>query len=91
MSAFPADFLGLGKRGYIREGYIADIAIFDPKHIIDKSDWTHSERLSVGMRSVLVNGNLALDDGKMTDKMSGYFVKHERIFANGLNSRKINW
>ena len=79
MSAFPADFLGLGKRGYIREGYIADIAIFDPNTIIDKSDWVHPERLSVGMKYVLVNGELALDNSVMTDQMSGQFVKHLRI------------
>lgn len=79
MSAFPADFLGLGKRGYIRAGYIADIAIFDPNTIIDKSDWVHPERLSVGMKYVLVNGELALDNSVMTDQMSGQFVKHLRI------------
>ena len=79
MSAFPANFLGLGKRGYIREGYIADIAIFDSNTISDKSDWVHPERLSVGMKYVLVNGKLALDNSVMTDKMSGQFVKHLRI------------
>jgi len=76
MSAFPADFLGLGKRGYIREGYVADIAIFDPDTIIDRSDWVHPERLSTGMVHVLINGKLALQNEKMKKSMTGKFIKH---------------
>lgn len=78
MSAFPADFLGLGKRGYIREGYVADIAIFNQDTIIDQSDWVHPERLSTGMIYVLINGKLALQDEKMTKVMAGKFIKHRR-------------
>lgn len=78
MSAFPADFLGLGKRGYISEGYRADIAIFDPEVITDRSDWVHPERLSDGMVHVLINGEFALSDGKVTGKLPGKFVRHSR-------------
>ncbi len=76
MSAFPADFLGLGKRGYIREGYAADIAIFDPVKIIDRSDWVHPEKLATGMMHVLVDGKLALHDEKITGEMPGQYVSH---------------
>ncbi len=79
MSAFHADFLGLGKRGYIREGYIADIAIFDPEKISDRSDWVHPERMSVGMNHVIINGKLAMENGEITQQLAGQFVKHDRI------------
>ena len=79
MSTFPANFLGLGKRGYIREGYTADIAIFKPDQIIDKSDWVHPERLSVGMVHVIVGGALALQDGKITGKMTGQYINHRAL------------
>ena len=79
MSAFPAKFLGLGKRGLIKEGYIADITIFDANTIIDRSTWVHPERLSVGVKYVLVNGKFAVADGKMTAKMTGQFVRHVSV------------
>lgn len=78
MSGFPADFLGLGKRGYIRKGYAADIAIFDPETIAEKSDWVHPERLSEGMVHVLIDGKFVLENAKITKEMPGRFVPHSR-------------
>jgi len=80
MSSFPADFLGLEKRGYILKDYIADIAIFDPEKIIDRSDWVHPEKLSDGMIHVLIDGKLVLKNGEMTDRMIGSFVRHKNEF-----------
>jgi len=76
MSTFPANFLGLGKRGYIKEGYAADIAVFDPEKITEKSDWVHPERLSEGMIYVLIDGKFALRKGTVTDKLMGRFISH---------------
>ena len=79
ISAFPAKFLGLGKRGLIKKGYVADITIFDANKVIDQSTWVHPERLSVGIKYVLVNGEIALADGKMTTRMAGRFIKHVSV------------
>lgn len=78
MTSFPANFLGLSQRGKIQEGFVADIAIFDPKEIIDQSDWVNPARLSIGMKYVLVNGKLALDNAKMTGEMSGRFLRRQK-------------
>ena len=78
MSTLPAEFLSLGKRGHIQEGYVADIAIFDPEKIIDRSDWVHPERMSTGMIHVLVGGKFALRAEKITGAMVGQFVRHNK-------------
>lgn len=76
IATFPSNFIGLGNRGYIKEGYIADITIFDPKTIIDRSDWVHPERLSEGVSYVIIDGKFALKEGKMTSTMVGRFIPH---------------
>ncbi|MFC3052602.1 N-acyl-D-amino-acid deacylase family protein [Kordiimonas pumila] len=75
MTSFPVAFMGLGKRGIIREGYVADIAIFNPDEIVDRSTWVDPDLMSVGMVDVIVAGKLVLKDGKPTGTASGTFIK----------------
>lgn len=70
-SAQPAAVFGLADRGRIVNGAYADIAVFDPETIRDESTFLEPELLATGMRYVIVNGVLAVDDGAPTGSMAG--------------------
>jgi N-acyl-D-aspartate/D-glutamate deacylase len=71
----PADFLKLPQRGRIMPGYTADLTIFDPQLIGDRSTWKRPRALAVGVVSVLVNGQFGLRDGVLTGIAAGRFVR----------------
>ena len=66
MSAFPAQRIGLTDRGVLREGLKADIAIFDPATVADRATFEQPHQYAVGVTQVIVNGQVAFEDGKMT-------------------------
>ncbi len=70
-SAVPADRFGLRERGLLREGYFADITVFDPLTVNDRATFEDPARVSDGIRYVLVNGRLTLDFGRLTDARPG--------------------
>jgi len=71
MSAFPAQRIGLADRGVLREGLKADIAIFDPATVADRATFEQPHQYAVGVTQVIVNGQVAFDDGKMTPARPG--------------------
>ena len=71
MSGLAAERMGLRERGLVREGYYADLAVFDPNTVRDRATFEHSTALSEGVRYVLVNGRLTLDDGRLTSERPG--------------------
>jgi N-acyl-D-aspartate/D-glutamate deacylase len=74
MSGKTARYFRLENRGEINEGYFADIAVFDPDRIIDHSDWAHPDKMAEGVIHVLVNGDFALRNEKMTGKLNGQMI-----------------
>jgi N-acyl-D-aspartate/D-glutamate deacylase/dipeptidyl aminopeptidase/acylaminoacyl peptidase len=70
-SAQVAETLKLKDRGKIRTGYFADVIVFDEKTIAERATYENPEALSVGMKYVIVNGKLAIDDGKYTGALAG--------------------
>jgi N-acyl-D-amino-acid deacylase len=76
MTRFPAKQLGLGDRGKIREGMIADIVVFDPKTVIDRATFTDSHKFPRGIHEVIVNGMQVVADGKQTDELPGVILRH---------------
>lgn len=64
LSGFPAARFNLDQRGLLRQGYYADITIFDPDTIIDKATFADPHQLSVGITQVLVNGVPIILDGE---------------------------
>jgi N-acyl-D-amino-acid deacylase len=74
-SARTAQTLGLRDRGTITEGLAADIAVFDPATIVDRSTYEQPTRLAEGVRYVLVNGVLAVDGGRATGKLAGHALR----------------
>jgi dihydroorotase/N-acyl-D-amino-acid deacylase len=70
-SALPAQREHLVDRGVLKRGMWADVVIFDPDEIHDVATYEDSNRLSVGMQYVLVNGVAVIDQGKMTGALPG--------------------
>jgi len=75
LSNLPARNLGLHDRGLLAPGYFGDIAIFDPATISDRATFAQPAQYAVGMRDVLVNGQLVLRDGIPTGIKPGRFVR----------------
>ena len=63
MTSLPAQILSINQRGLIKEGYYADLAIFDPKTILDKATFEDPHQYAVGVISVIVNGEIVIDQG----------------------------
>lgn len=66
---------GLKQRGLIADTYAADIAIFDPAQISDRSTFENGKALAVGMEHVIVNGQLVLHNGERTKALPGRGLK----------------
>jgi N-acyl-D-amino-acid deacylase len=75
LSALPADNLSLKDRGRLQSGYFADVVVFDPNTIQDHATYERPHQLSTGVSYVVVNGKLALEDGKPTGAASGRVVR----------------
>jgi N-acyl-D-aspartate/D-glutamate deacylase len=75
MTSLPASVFGLNDRGWIREGAIADLAIFDPTLVRDRATYTNPHQLAEGMAYVLVNGKVVIDDGKFNDTLAGEVIQ----------------
>ena len=66
-----ADIYKLDRRGYLRQGYFADVVVFDPAQYAPRADYQHPRELSVGVRDLFVNGTLALQDSRATGALAG--------------------
>ena len=71
MSGLAAQFLGLKDRGLIREGFAADLVVFDLARLRDKATYDQPHQLSEGMVHVLVNGRFAIRNDKPTGTLAG--------------------
>jgi dihydroorotase/N-acyl-D-amino-acid deacylase len=74
MSSALCDRLGLRDRGQLREGFYADVVIFDPETVGDKATFAEPHQLSVGVRDVWVNGERVWQDGAHTGATPGRIV-----------------
>ena len=71
LSGLPATNLELDRRGFLREGMFADIAIFDPAAVADRATFEKPHQYAVGMRHVFVNGAQVLANGEHTGAKPG--------------------
>ncbi len=71
MTSLPAVVFGLKDRGVIREGAVADLAIFDPALVRDRATYTAPHQLAEGMSWVFVNGVPVVVDGEFRDALPG--------------------
>ena len=75
MTGLSAQRIGLKQRGFIKEGYFADITIFNPETVIDKSTFTDPHQYPEGIEYVLVNGDVEVENGELTGKFSGKVIR----------------
>jgi N-acyl-D-aspartate/D-glutamate deacylase len=78
MTSLNAEKVGLKDRGTLRNGAFADITVFDPATVIDKSDYTAPFAYNEGIEYVIVNGRLVLEKGTHTGAMPGRALRHGR-------------
>jgi N-acyl-D-aspartate/D-glutamate deacylase len=84
MTGLPADILGLGDRGYVREGLAADLVVFDPSRVADRSTYTQPTLRPDGIEFVVVNGAVAVEGGRVTEVRAGRSLRarsdhHHRV------------
>ena len=75
LSALPAQNLSLKSRGMLREGYFADVVVFDPSVVQDHATYEKPHQLATGVNEVWINGVQALRDGEATGAPSGRVVR----------------
>ncbi len=78
MTGLPAQRFGLADRGLIREGYWADLVLFDPKAIIDTATFSEPVQSAVGIKGVWVNGVLTYNPEGFTGRRAGRFLRRAR-------------
>jgi len=85
MTGMPAVRLGLGDRGLVRPGFAADLVVFDLPRVRDRATnlWPHTypfenypHDFPEGIDWVLVNGRLAVDEGRPTGSLTGRVLRH---------------
>jgi len=75
LSHLPATNLKLTDRGLLKEGYFADVVIFNPDTVTDHATFEDPHQLATGIEYVLVNGVSVIVDGNRTGATPGRFVK----------------
>ena len=75
MTSLPATTLRLDRRGMLKEGYFADIVIFDPDTVQDHATYEKPHQYSTGIQHVLVNGVAVVKDGEHTGATPGRVVR----------------
>ncbi len=75
MTKKPAEVLGLKNRGQLKEGYFADITIFDIDKIIDKGTYTEPKQYPEGIDYVIINGKIVINEGKFKEVLAGKVLR----------------
>jgi N-acyl-D-amino-acid deacylase len=75
MTSLPAQTFGFRDRGLIREGFAADLVIFDENTIADRATFDNPHQFPAGISFVLVNGQLVLADDKVTSARPGVALR----------------
>ncbi len=76
-TGLPAEILGLPRRGLIKTGFVADLVVLDPRTLIDTATFEKPHQYATGVRYLFVNGVLAIDQGRVTEKLPGRALRHE--------------
>jgi N-acyl-D-amino-acid deacylase len=77
MTSLAADHFGIKKRGRLAVGSLADIIIFDPVVVKDLATYERPHQLSVGIQTVMVNGELVIAENRLTTNRPGKILLPE--------------
>lgn len=78
MTVLPAERMGLGSKGEIKEGMDADLVIFDEHTIIDKADFEHPAEPPEGIDYVIIGGETAVEGQNIVSARLGRYIKQEK-------------
>lgn len=76
-SGQTADIIGLTDRGYLKPGFVADIVVLDPERFAPRATYQAPELLSAGVRYLVVNGSLVIDDEEYTGSLPGELLRKD--------------
>lgn len=74
MTGLPARRFGLKSRGFVREGYHADLVLFNPETVLDRATFEEPTQVSAGIEAVWVNGALSFQQGSPTGARNGHYL-----------------
>jgi len=83
MTIVPAKRLGLKGKGEIKEGYDADLVIFDPEEIIDAADFENPIEKPKGISHVIINGEIAVEDNEIKNSRLGRVIRRNELNRGG--------
>jgi N-acyl-D-amino-acid deacylase len=75
MTSYPAQIFGLKDRGIIRAGAFADLVLIDTEKVKDRATYAHPNRLATGIETVIINGKIAWENGKVKNAMNGVTIR----------------
>ena len=78
-TSLPGEILRLKNRGRIKVGHAADLVVFDPSTIRDRADAFHPHRFAEGINCVIVNGTVAVEDGRWLGTLPGEVLRRKRF------------
>ena len=87
MTSLPAQTFGFRDRGLIREGFAADIVIFDENTIVDRATYDQPHQFPVGISFVIVNGEVVLKDNALTAARPGTALRGSGYVGVGTVSK----
>ena len=82
MTSLPAARFGLADRGVLKEGWRADVTVFDPQTVADRATFEQPRVYPAGIEYVLVNGEVVIQRGEHSGKRPG------RVLSSGASGRK---
>lgn len=78
MTSLPANLFGMQERGQVREGYWADLVLFDPAVVTDTATYDDPKQAPKGISLVLVNGEIALDQQGQRASRTGQMLRYRQ-------------
>jgi N-acyl-D-aspartate/D-glutamate deacylase len=88
MTGLTAMRFGLHQRGFVREGYWADLVLFNPETVRDVADFKEPKRAAEGIDAVWVNGHLSYAEGKPQGERQGRFLPRSGSLVEGFELLK---
>ncbi|HOC17021.1 MAG TPA: D-aminoacylase [Vicinamibacterales bacterium] len=77
MTSLPAGHFGFARRGELREGWAADLVVFDPEKVRDPATFEQPHHYAAGFEHVVVNGVMVVKDGVVTGARPGQVLRRE--------------
>ena len=79
MTSFPAQRLGIPDRGLLRDGFKADLVVFDPDTVDSPATRNRPKQFPIGISHVVVNGKVVVADGQHTGALAGRALRRGRF------------